>query len=792
MGFWEVITPLAAVNQPSNPSGEIGTTGYAAVSGGTVASETTLAYWGLKSIKYTPTATTTDGISYAITLTAATSQYIKVWVWGALAIPFRLQLYDVTGAVVLAYTAFTGTGAWQKVVLSSATLTHTSHAIRVVKDSSASVAPFYLDGLNVIANGVSDTYVDGDQPGCVWDGTPHASTSRRLGSSAAGGAITNLADLNMYIDEIGGSGMPPMENIILPYGIVDGGYYQRSITRPRTFAIKGTATGSTYAAMHVTRAALIDTIKRDRVASPQPVTLRYNGAGLPVQIGAVYDSGLELTQWRGFIESIGIRFTAPDPYFYAEGDAAAALTAGAAATFAYIARRGTTEVWSDLSTAFNGAVYVITEDPINHILYIGGNFTSAGGVTGADNIVAYNPATGVFTALGVGCNSIVRAILVARSGVVYAGGDFTNAGTSGADYLAAYTPSTNTWAVVGSATALNDPVYALAEGSTGILYVGGNFTNAGGSGGNYIVSFLNGSWTALSPSPNARVRALVMQRGQSGFSGDVLTIGGDFTNLSTANGDYIIQYHPFTSAFTVMSTGMNALVRAITVNPRTGVLYIGGDFTTAGGTTVNYITSWNGAAFSAMGTGLTALVRALAVSPVDGSLWVGGDFTDFGPTAVDGLIVWTGTAWVPGDWDGSGMVPQALHVDRFGRPTLGLTTSGSAYKSGTTTITNNGGASALPKLCLYGKSCMWLINYTTGERFYTSLHVSESPSVVTTIVDFAAHTITDTNDGSLIGSVLAGADFGSWHLAPGVNIIGFGGASSAYLLWTERYWSCDR
>jgi hypothetical protein len=83
-------------------------------------------------------------------------------------------------------------------------------------------------------------------------------------------------------------------------------------------------------------------------------------------------------------------------------------------------------------------------------------------------------------------------------------------------------------------------------------------------------------------------------------------------------------------------------------------LYVGGEFVTAGGVTVNNIARWDGSALSAVGNGFNGSVRALMAYD-DGSgpaLYAGGEFS-----AVDGQPVgyaarWNGTTW---ETVGSGM-----------------------------------------------------------------------------------------------------------------------------------------
>ena len=75
-------------------------------------------------------------------------------------------------------------------------------------------------------------------------------------------------------------------------------------------------------------------------------------------------------------------------------------------------------------------------------------------------------------------------------------------------------------------------------------------------------------------------------------------------------------------------------------------LYAGGDFTTAGGVTANYIAKWDGSAWSALGSGMSATMRcvyALAVSGTD--LYAGGDFTTAGGVPANHIAKWDGSAW---------------------------------------------------------------------------------------------------------------------------------------------------
>ena len=97
--------------------------------------------------------------------------------------------------------------------------------------------------------------------------------------------------------------------------------------------------------------------------------------------------------------------------------------------------------------------------------------------TDAQNWITCGPGT----ALG-NLSTGVRALAVSPyDGAIYAGGTFTGA----VNYLAKYNPTTDSWQQVG--TGISGPVYAL-KFFKGKLYIGGNFTTAGGVTANNIAA----------------------------------------------------------------------------------------------------------------------------------------------------------------------------------------------------------------------------------------------------------------------------------------------------------------
>jgi hypothetical protein len=167
------------------------------------------------------------------------------------------------------------------------------------------------------------------------------------------------------------------------------------------------------------------------------------------------------------------------------------------------------------------------------------------------------------------------------------------------------------------------------------LYVGGTFTNAGGS--NYVARWDGSNWTQVGASMNGAIRALAV-------IGTNLYAGGSFTQVSFLFYSHIARWDGTT--WWGLDAGVNGDVDALAVSGTN--LYVGGSFTTAAPvSTANHIVKWNGFTWSALGPGLTnstgGIVDVLAVSGND--LYAGGSFTMAGSLPVNGIARWDGSAW---------------------------------------------------------------------------------------------------------------------------------------------------
>src|SRR3989441_691464 len=202
-----------------------------------------------------------------------------------------------------------------------------------------------------------------------------------------------------------------------------------------------------------------------------------------------------------------------------------------------LCRWNATNGWRAVGTYTTG----ITAGGVNSLavyngqLYVGGFYQNAAGIALCDRLCRWNSTTSTWSSIGGaqfnGNSSAVRALAV-YNGELYVGGEFTNAaGITGANSIAKWNGTT--WSIVGSPSALANNVQALAA-YCGDLYVGGTFTTAAGipgadrfvkwDGTNYSIV---GGATAIS----SFVNALGAYKG-SLYVGGIFTSAGGNTNAN--------------------------------------------------------------------------------------------------------------------------------------------------------------------------------------------------------------------------------------------------------------------
>jgi hypothetical protein len=194
----------------------------------------------------------------------------------------------------------------------------------------------------------------------------------------------------------------------------------------------------------------------------------------------------------------------------------------------------------------------------------------------------------------------------------------------------------NSWSALGTGLAGGyysfAQVYALAE-YDGKLIAAGNFATAGGVPADNIAAWDGSSWSPLGSgvsdgSNTGTITALAVFDGKLIAGGYFTTAGGSPVNsIATWDGN----------TWSPLGQGVgNGTVLALTVH--NGELVAGGGFTSAGSIPASNIAAWNGSAWSAFGEGMDGGVTALTV--FNGQLIAGGMFTTAGGYPASCIAFW--------------------------------------------------------------------------------------------------------------------------------------------------------
>lgn len=297
---------------------------------------------------------------------------------------------------------------------------------------------------------------------------------------------------------------------------------------------------------------------------------------------------------------------------------------GSFTTAGGLSRRGlaavnasTGQVDSTWSADVAGTVLTLAVSPDGTTLYVGGSFTKVRAFSRL-NLAAVSTASGAVTPWDPGAsNGSVRGLAVSTT-TVYAGGNFTASGSTAIGRLSAIDRFT------GRADPAFDPhpdsaVNTLRLAGT-TLYAGGKFSTIAGVARPHLAALATASGQATGWHPRLTCPALDLATDATKIY--VACAGG------ASNGNSVVAFGTGTSATSpVWLRSGNGDVQSIAVLG--GVVYAGGHFGTMAGATRHHAAAFDPTSGALLGWSpvFNSALGVWAIRPVAGALWAGGDFT---------------------------------------------------------------------------------------------------------------------------------------------------------------------
>jgi len=312
--------------------------------------------------------------------------------------------------------------------------------------------------------------------------------------------------------------------------------------------------------------------------------------------------------------------------------------------------------WSPLARAsgqINGGVFAIAY--ANGKVYAGGSFTDAGGNANADHLAVWDGQTWApfcnSTTGGPSFGGNVKALQVVGP-TLYVGGEFVDgAGIASADALVACDLATG-----NASTTVIDPahpfgsVQALAVDASGVLYAGGSFTNLENIPAADNVAFrAGGVWNAMGAGGGACGCAVTTFVRSLTTVGSDVYVGTDASDVAgIAQADNVARWNG--SAWSAVGAGAGGtdgwFPPSTSINALTSFgsqLFATGSFLDAGGDpAADNVAVFDGSAWHAVGSdgagngpwsgsgSALAVFDRLAPAGAPRSLYAGGGFTSAG------------------------------------------------------------------------------------------------------------------------------------------------------------------
>jgi len=255
----------------------------------------------------------------------------------------------------------------------------------------------------------------------------------------------------------------------------------------------------------------------------------------------------------------------------------------------------------------------------------------------------WEPTTG-WHALAGGTNGEVMALKMV-GGTLIAGGSFTVAGSTSANYIAAYDTAGGRWIPLGAG--LGGPVAAV-EVHMSTLYALSNSKPSVTGQTSALFRWSGGTWIQDGPTFSGTGHSLTTD-------GTRLYIGGNFSQAGGVTLSNVAVWIDTSITFSPLAGGTNGPVYGIATGIAGAPLaFMGGAFTRAGSlpaVPVSNLARWDTRAWTPIGTGsggvsgTASVIRCVLYSGT--GLYVGGFFSLAETTPVNNVALYNGNLWVP-------------------------------------------------------------------------------------------------------------------------------------------------
>ncbi len=285
----------------------------------------------------------------------------------------------------------------------------------------------------------------------------------------------------------------------------------------------------------------------------------------------------------------------------------------------------------------NGAVRTIVIADIgpgaavDEVVFIGGDFTTVKGGTTRNRVAMFDLDDGSLRTWNPNVTGTsVNTIYVDGTDVTI-GGDFTQILGTARSHIGVVnttepTPSLGVWNPIA-----NDPVNALAVySSSNLLFVGGEFSNIGGSARARFAVFNTTTGALLPPAPvfNGDINAFHL----SGTGGSTLYTGGAFTVVGGVARNRLIAFNAATGTALGWDPDVDNTVHALSASADGNTVYAGGDFRTVNGASVdrNSIAALDSTSGTATSWDPSASHSVKAIAASGSDVFAGGTFASIG------------------------------------------------------------------------------------------------------------------------------------------------------------------